>query len=158
MFPFNDVIMSGVFWPKFIWLLSPEWCIYASIKWTSIGSGNGLVPNGAQAITWTNVDVLPIGPIGTHCSEIWIEIVIFFIHKNWYGNVVWKMSAILSRPQHVNTLLFGRVQNRSQFWILHVLNKPAKCPVPWYKSTYYFEDIWHISSTQMFLFLTCGIF
>ena len=24
--------------------------------WVSIGSGNGLLPHGTQAITWTNVD------------------------------------------------------------------------------------------------------
>ena len=40
----------------------------------SISSGNGLSPVRCQAITWTNADLLSIGPLGTNFSEIQIEI------------------------------------------------------------------------------------
>ena len=38
------------------------------------GSGNGLSPVLHQAITWTNADLLSIGPLGTNFIEIWIKI------------------------------------------------------------------------------------
>ena len=40
----------------------------------NIGSGNGLSPVRRQAITWTNVDLLLVGTIGTNINEIQIEI------------------------------------------------------------------------------------
>ena len=36
--------------------------LYASIHWINIGSDKGLSPVCRQAITWTNVDLLSIGP------------------------------------------------------------------------------------------------
>ena len=41
---------------------------------TIIGSDNGLSPGRHQAIIWTNVGMLLIGPLGTNFSEILIEI------------------------------------------------------------------------------------
>ena len=67
---------------------------------TIIGSDNGLSPGRRQAITWTNVGILLIGPLGTKFSEMLIEIHTFSF-KNPFENVVWKMAAILSRPQCV---------------------------------------------------------
>ena len=43
-------------------------------KLTIIGSDNGLLPGGSQAIIWTNAGILLIGPLGTNFSEILIEI------------------------------------------------------------------------------------
>ena len=40
----------------------------------NIGSDNGLPPVRRQAITRTNADLLSIGNLGTHCSEIRIKI------------------------------------------------------------------------------------
>ena len=40
----------------------------------SIGSDNGLLPVWHQAITWTNADLLSIGPLGTKFSELWFKI------------------------------------------------------------------------------------
>ena len=37
-------------------------------------SGNGLLPNCQQDISWTKADLLSIGPLGTHFSEILIKI------------------------------------------------------------------------------------
>ena len=44
---------------------------------TIIGSDNGLAPVRRQAIIWTNAGILLIGPLGTHLSEILIEIYSF---------------------------------------------------------------------------------
>ena len=41
---------------------------------TIIGSDNGLSPGRHQAITWTNIGILLIGPLGTNFSEMLIEI------------------------------------------------------------------------------------
>ena len=46
-----------------------------------------------QTITWTNDDLLPIVPIGTDSSEIWITIIKFSIKKMWL-----KMSFAKWRP------------------------------------------------------------
>ena len=48
---------------------------------TIIGSDNGLTPGRRQAIIWTNVGMLLIGPLGTNFSEILIEIIIFSFKK-----------------------------------------------------------------------------
>ena len=40
---------------------------------TIIGSDNGLSPGCRQAIIWTNVGILLIGPIGANASEMLIE-------------------------------------------------------------------------------------
>ena len=48
--------------------------------------------------------ILLIGPLGTNCSEIWIEILTFSFKKiNVFESVVCEMAAILSRPQCVKT-------------------------------------------------------
>ena len=46
-------------------------------KLTIIGSDNGLLPGPFQAIIWTNVGILLIGPLGTNFSQILIEIYTF---------------------------------------------------------------------------------
>ena len=48
---------------------------------TIIGSDNGLSPGRRQAISWTNVGILLIGPLGTHFSEMLIEIHAFSLKK-----------------------------------------------------------------------------
>ena len=40
--------------------------MYVSVNCIIIGSGNGLAPVRYQAITWTNDDLLSIGPLGTN--------------------------------------------------------------------------------------------
>ena len=46
-----------------------------------IGSDNGLSPGRRQAITWTNVGILLIGPLGTNFSEMLIKIHTFSFKK-----------------------------------------------------------------------------
>ena len=48
---------------------------------TIIGSDNGFSPGRRQAITWTNVVILLIGPLGTNFSEMLIEIHTFSFTK-----------------------------------------------------------------------------
>ena len=50
-------------------------------KLAIIGSNNGLSPGRRQAIIWTNDGTLLIGPLGTHFSEILIEIHAFSFKK-----------------------------------------------------------------------------
>ena len=71
------------------WKISPGWWfnfmllinssphvphICASVNWASIGPGNGLSPVRRQAITWTNTDLLSIGPLGTNYRGIGFRI------------------------------------------------------------------------------------
>ena len=50
-------------------------------KLTMIGSDNGLLPGGCQAIIWTNAEILLIGHMGTNFSETLIEIYTFSFKK-----------------------------------------------------------------------------
>ena len=76
-------------------------------KLTISGSDNGLSPDRRQAIIWTNDGILLIGPLGTNFSEILIETHAFSFKKMHLKNVVWKMAAILSRPQCVKCCSFS---------------------------------------------------
>ena len=51
------------------------------VNLTIIGSDNGLSPGRRQAITWSNVGMLLIGPLGTNFSEMLIEIHTFLFQK-----------------------------------------------------------------------------
>ena len=68
----------------------------------TFGSDNGLAPIRYQAIIWTNAGMLLNGLLATNFSEILIEICAFLFQENAFEDVVWKMAAILSRPQCVN--------------------------------------------------------
>ena len=60
---------------------------------TIIGPDNGLSPGRRQAITWTNVGILLIGPLGTNFSEMLIE-----IHTFSFKKIHLKMSSGKWRP------------------------------------------------------------
>ena len=60
---------------------------------TIIGSDNGLSPGRRQAITWTNVGILLIGPLGRNFSEMLIE-----IHTFSFKKIHLKMSSGKWRP------------------------------------------------------------
>ena len=68
---------------------------------TIIGSDNGLTPGRRRAIILTNAGILLIRTLGTLQWNLSPNSYIF-IQENAFENVVWKMSAILSRPQYVN--------------------------------------------------------
>ena len=79
----------------------------------SISSGIGLSPVRRQAITWTNVHLLSIGPVGTNCSEIQIKIQIIPFKKmhlkmlsvKWRTFCPGEMSWCLTGPKRVNPSL-----------------------------------------------------
>ena len=50
-------------------------------KLTNIDSDNGLLPEWRQAIIWTNVGILLIGPLGTQFREFLIRIHTFSFKK-----------------------------------------------------------------------------
>ena len=60
---------------------------------TIIGSDNGLSPGRRQAIVWTNVGILLIGPLGTSFSDILIG-----IHKFLFTKMHLKLSSAKWRP------------------------------------------------------------
>ena len=62
-------------------------------KLTIIGSDNGLTPGRRQAIIWTNVRILLIGPLGRNFSENLIQIQTFSFKKMHL-----KMSSVKRRP------------------------------------------------------------
>ena len=72
---------------------------------TIIGSDNGFSPGRHQAITWTNVGILIIGPRGTKLQWNANRNSYIFIQENPFENVVWKMAVILARTQCVNSFL-----------------------------------------------------
>ena len=47
----------------------------------NIGSGKGLLPVPCQAITWTSVNLLPIGPIITNFRKVLIKLLQFSFKK-----------------------------------------------------------------------------
>ena len=74
-------LLSGYVIP---WWLShlplvPHIC--ASVNYVSTGSGNGLSPIWHQAITWTDANLLSIGPLRTNFSELEIKIQNFLLMK-----------------------------------------------------------------------------
>ena len=70
---YGSVITSMIIY-EMVLLIPPLCCIYASVNWVSIDSGNGLSPVRRQALTWINADLQSIGPLETNFSENRIEI------------------------------------------------------------------------------------
>ena len=66
-------------------------------KLTIIGSDITLLPSQCQAIIWTNTGILLIGALGKNLNHYQY----IFIQGNAFESVIWKMAAILSRPQYV---------------------------------------------------------
>ena len=77
-------------------------------KLTIIGSDNGLSPGRRKAIIWTNAGILLIRSLGTNFNEMNRNSNIF-IHENAFESVIWKIAAILSRPQCVKILASSQV-------------------------------------------------
>ena len=78
-------------------------------KLTIIGSDKGLPPIGRQAIIWTNDWILLIRTSGTNCQWNLKRNACIFIQENASESVVCTMTAILSRPQCVNSLRFAQL-------------------------------------------------
>ena len=65
---------NPIWYAQCLKLIEAEWCMYASVNYTIIGSDNGLSPARRQAIIWANAGILLIGPFETNFGEILIEI------------------------------------------------------------------------------------
>ena len=77
-----------------------------SMNWVMIGSGNGLLPIQCQAITWTKVHILSIGPLEKKIQWNCNQNTKIFIEEIVIENVVCKMVAILFWPQSVDVVMF----------------------------------------------------
>ena len=78
------LICSYGFWPYITWKVLTHWGRVTHIgvgNLTIIGSDNGLSPGRWQAITWSNVGILLIWPLGANFSEMLIEIHTFSFKK-----------------------------------------------------------------------------
>ena len=64
---------------------------------TTNGSDSGLSTARHDAIIWNNAGIVLIAPLGTNFNIR--RNLCIFIQENAVENVVWKMTAILSRPQ-----------------------------------------------------------
>ena len=86
---------------------------------TIIASDNGLSPGRRQAITWTNVGILLIGPLGTNFVEMLIE-----IHTFSFKKIHLKMSPGKWRPfgLGLNVLKHGWLINYMYPIVLHGCN------------------------------------
>ena len=141
-------------------------CICVS-KSTTIGSDNSLSPDRHQAIIWTNIGILLIGPLGTNFSEILIEIytwlrnLYIFIQENAFENVVWKMVAILSQLQYVNTwsLWEDELSNNEETkrlwtsWPVLIILRPRQYGCHFaddtFKCTFLNEKFWILNKTSL---------
>ena len=83
---------------------------------TIIGSDNGLSPGRRQVIIWTNARILLIGPPRNKLQWNVNRNSHIFIQENPFENVVWKMAAILSRPQWVKG---------NQWWLVDLKRKTS---------------------------------
>ena len=68
---------------------------------TIISSDNGLAPGWCQTIIRTNAGILLIGPLGKKIQWNFNRNLYIFNKEDTFENVVWKLAAILSRPQCV---------------------------------------------------------
>ena len=105
-------------------------------KLTIIGLDNGLSPDRRQAIIWTNVGLLLIGPLGTNFSEILIEILTFSFKK-----MRLKVSSAKRRSFCLGLNVLTYVVNlRTGFCLTQTgaTSYALKCDMPWN------VDLWKI--------------
>ena len=62
-------------------------------NYTKLYLNNGLSPGRSQAIIWTDAEILLIGPLGSNCTEIVIEIITLSFKKMRF-----KVSSVKRRP------------------------------------------------------------
>ena len=111
------IYMSSILYYVLYQLTEAEWCIYASVKWAIIGSGNGRSLICCQAITWTNVSLLSLALLGTNFSEIQIGILPFSLKKTHLKRLSAKMVAILSKGKWDKTFYWILETVSSSIWL-----------------------------------------
>ena len=105
--------------------------IYASLRYATISSYNGLSPDQRQAIIWTNAGMLLTGPSGTNFWKF-IRNYNIFIQENMFGSVIRETAAILPWPQCVNKQTEQKKKSNTMNSQLTI------CP--------YFPPLWYVSS------------
>ena len=107
------------------------WVMHILIsKLTIISLDNGLSPGRRQAIIWTNVGILLIGPFQWNLNQN----LYIFIQENAFENVIRKLRAILYQLQCVN----------KSIQLLHIDVPPLKWIDKLHMGTH-----WHISQTSI---------
>ena len=76
-----------------------------------IGSDNGLSPGRRQAIIWTNVGILLIGPLGTNFHEILIKISTFSLKQTHF-----KKSSGKWRPFCLGLNVLHYIRKHTHIW------------------------------------------
>ena len=89
-------------------------------KLTTIGSDNGLSPNRRHAIIWTNAGILFYWTLRNKLQWNLLRNSCIFIRENAFENVIWKIAAILSRPQCVKLSWQGQLQLLSVIVVIQV--------------------------------------
>ena len=99
------------------------------IKLTIIGSDNGLSPGQRHAIIWTNDVIFVNWILGSKLQWNLNRNLYIFIDEN----VVWKMVAILPRPQCVKlSHPTGVSELSASGWVLHVITMSTKYAISYY--------------------------
>ena len=85
-----------------------------------IGSDYGLSPGRHQAIFWTNVGILLIGPLGINLSEILIEINTFSFNKMHLkmSSAKWRLFRLglnVLNPRHVLSEIIGLIYQQISY-------------------------------------------
>ena len=117
-------------WTRWIlthWVRATHICVG---KLFIIGSDNGLLPGRRQAIIWTNVAILLIGPLGTNFSEILIGIQTFSFTKMSFKvlSAKWRPFCLGLNVLH-GCIRYERIRevraSKSYFWLIY--KEPGPC-------------------------------
>ena len=100
----------------------------------SIASGNGLLPVRCQVITYTNADLLSIGPLGTKPRWNFYQNRLIFIQKFWSENVFskwWPICLSLNvlncaTQQQLKDMELSNSGKRLLIWILFATDASLK--------------------------------
>ena len=99
--------------------LGPSDAVICVSKLNIIGSDDGLSPIRRQAIIWTNAHWMLEYCWLDPCEQISVKSLSKFTHfiqENAFENVVWKMTATLSRPQCVEAIYSNHPLNPYWRW------------------------------------------
>ena len=86
----------------------PTWLTHGGrVTHKCVGTVNVLSPGRRQAIIWTNVGILLIGPLGTILSRNFNRNSNFCMEENTFENVVCEILSISSPPHCVNPIKYA---------------------------------------------------
>ena len=109
--------------------------VYAPVNWVIIGSGNGSAPVWHQAITWTNADFLPIGPLGTNLIDICIKIQ-NFLSRKFLGNA---FQSVVSNVKLLCQAQYIKKWKGSLYYINHCIQ--VSVPTSWIRNYIHYKTV-----------------